>query len=164
MKDKCSVCGKRALIGAIFKCNNCGETFCHRHEKEQFIEYSFPGFDEGDNWHVCYNYPTGESVNRKTFRCYQCRTGKIPRDMGNTKMPFEDYLSVFIVSSIAVFGILTLFTVAGYFFGLSQETCKVLESTCIMYAITVFVSIIIISIVMALYFRRKYKIKHDKML
>jgi hypothetical protein len=162
MKEKCSICGKRALLGSIFKCNTCGGNFCNRHEKEQYIQNNVLGAGEGMNSFVCYNYPSGGSINSKTFKCYKCRTGTIPKDMGGKNIFFEDYLLLFVFSSIVVFGILAFFAVFGVSFGLSIETCKALEVTSMVYAVTVFISSIIIFSIIGLYYRGMYRAKDKK--
>jgi hypothetical protein len=159
MNEKCSICGKRAILGNIFKCNICGGNFCHRHEKEQYIQSNVPGLDEIFNSYVYYNYPSGKSVNYETFKCYQCRTGIIPIDMGSKKIFLEDYLFIFVSSSIVVFGILIFFAVFGMSFGLSLETCKALESTSMYYVVTVLISSIIIFSIIGLYYRGLFRTK-----
>ncbi len=144
MSERCSICGKRARFGVIFRCNICGQNICHRHETEQFIKYD-----------IGYNYPTGKAVTKNSFKCYRCRTGKIPKDMGKTKLDTFDYLNMFIGLSIAIFIILTIMSLYGRSFGLSRETREILKSICIIYIIIA----IIFFISLMIYWSRKYKIK-----
>jgi len=156
MVKRCSICGKSAIFGTMFNCNSCKKYICHRHEKEQFIRYFIPGI-EGGNSSVSHNYPDGRAVNYETFRCYECRTGKTPKDMGNLKMLVEDYLVIFSLASIIIFAIMAILSIFGNHFGLSPETCKNLETTCIYYVVTVIVISLIVAIIIGISFRLKRK-------
>lgn len=159
MVRKCSVCGKSAIFGTVFKCDNCRRDFCHRHEKEQFIRSYIHGI-EGSGSAVCHNYPDGRAVNHETFRCYECRTGKIPKDMGGTKWFVEDCLIIFILISIILAAVMAFLAAFGNLFGLSHETCKNLETTCIYYFIAVLAMFMIISVIMMIFYGLKRKKKN----
>lgn len=161
MVRKCSICGKNAIFGTMFKCINCQKEICHRHEKEQFIHNSAPGI-EGSNMFYYYNYPNGKSVNYQNFKCYECRTGNPPNDMGSTKMFVEDYLRIFLVTSIIIFVIMGVFSAYGNLFGLSPELCKNLETTCIYYVVAVIAIFAIIIVIMMISYNKKLKPPGDE--
>jgi len=155
MSERCSICGKRAGFGAILKCNVCGQNICHRHENEQFIRYDIPTLDEFLNWDISYNYPTGKAMNKHSFKCYMCRTGKIPKDMGKTKLDTFDYFKIFIWLSIIIIIILSILYLYGNLLGLSSESSEILKYLCITYIVIA----IIFFISLMIYWSRKYKIK-----
>ncbi|MDD4307967.1 MAG: hypothetical protein PHU53_04070 [Thermoplasmata archaeon] len=156
MVRKCSVCGKSAIFGTVFKCDNCRRDFCHRHEKEQFIRSYIHGIESSGSA-VCHNYPDGRAVNHETFRCYECRTGKIPKDIDGIKWFVEEYLVMFTLASMGVFAIMVFLSAFGNLFGLSPETCKNLETTCIYYVVAVIAILIIKSVIMMVFYGLKRK-------
>lgn len=158
MVKKCSICGKSAIFGTIFRCNNCQRDICHRHEKEQFINYYVPGIPEGGNSFYCYNYPDGEPVNNSNFKCYGCRTGNIPKDMGNSKIYIEECMVIFTLASIIISAIMAFLSAFGNLFGLSPETCDNLETACIYFVAAVIAVFIIVSIIMM----ASYRLKQNK--
>ena len=121
MARKCGICGKRAIFGTMLKCNSCGQYFCHRHDREQFSAITVTGMGEAPlGPYTQKNYPNGESI-KSHFRCYKCRTGKEPQDMGVRKWPLSEKLFfVYFFTTSAIFLVLSGLAIAGDELGLTD--------------------------------------------
>jgi hypothetical protein len=150
---KCSLCGKRAGFGIILKCQICNKNICHRHEKEQFIRYENRDADGTLSWNVSYNYPKGKALAVHSFKCYQCRTGKIPQDFRKTKLDRFDNLKIFVYLNFITILVLSLFSYYGAILGLSKVTIEILIFIGIIYG----ASFTLFLISLAIYFARTYK-------
>ena len=106
---RCDICGKVGGLAPVIKCAQCGKSVCARHEKEQFIATSVQSdMSVLDTWGSVLNYPSGESIKELEFRCYRCRTGNTPTDMGSRTLdPVRLILVFLLISSVAIIGLIS---------------------------------------------------------
>ena len=104
MSKRCGICGKTAVFGTMLKCASCGQYICHRHDREQFKAITVHGMGEATPLgpYTQVNYPDGRKAGGE-FKCYFCRTGDQPTDMGKEKLFFvELYFQASIIMLVAI--------------------------------------------------------------
>lgn len=159
LRTKCELCEKKSILNNTIQCRMCDKNICSRHSKEQYKRYALYGFL--DNSYVSYNYPNGDSFNKKKFICYNCRTYKISNNIRDKGFSFDDLIFRDKNKNVFTYGRLislscTIIAIGLFILGMILMEIYGNETICIL-SVLVIPILILFSIIIAIYWRKKMK-------